>query len=91
MLTIALVLLITLYMLLSPTKWVRHTMQLSKMTWDYEIFLLGLGLVYFVLSWIYEKHIAVRLGKVLGILRERLTGHPKQRKEYKLILDSMRT
>jgi cation-transporting ATPase 13A3/4/5 len=89
--TIALGLAVTTYMTFAPAHAVRKFMQLSKMSWDYEIFLLGLGISYLVVSWAYEKHGAPRLARALRHVKERLTGREKKRKEYKVILEVMKT
>lgn len=77
-------------MLLSPAHWVRHTMQLTKMSWDYKLFLLSLGVVYLVIAWVFERHLSRHLSKLMGRWKEMATGRTKQRKAYKIIDDEMR-
>ena len=90
MVTVALTLLISSYMLLNPVHWVRHTMQLTKMNWDYKLFLIVLGLFYLAIAWVFERHISQHLAKLLGHWKEKATGRTKQRKAYKVIDDEMR-
>ena len=66
-------------------------MDLTKMSWDYELFLIGLGIAYLALAWTFEKYAAMRLAKLVGRLRVALTGQTKRRKEYKIIQEEMRT
>ncbi|KAH8174244.1 p5-type ATPase cation transporter domain-containing protein [Sarocladium implicatum] len=90
MVTVALTLLISTYMLLNTTHWVRHTMQLTKMSWDYKLFLMVLSIFYLVVTWVFERHVSKQLAKWLGLWKERATGRTKQRKAYKVIDDEMR-
>ncbi|KEY66546.1 hypothetical protein S7711_08049 [Stachybotrys chartarum IBT 7711] len=89
--TIAAATAVSVYMTVLPAHSVKEFMQLSKVSWDYKLFLIGLGLAYMVIAWVYEKHGAARLAKTLRYARERLTGHEKKRKEYKVILEEMQT
>lgn len=87
--TITLALLVTVYMVLAPAHWLKKLMELTWMSWDYELFLVALGVVYLALAWVYERHMAARLARFLGVARERLTGKAKKRKEYKVIREQM--
>jgi cation-transporting ATPase 13A2 len=89
--TILASLVITLSMVLVPGHQVKKTMQLTKMALDYKFFLISLGLAYFVLAWGYELYIGMRLARVLGHVKQRLTGKAKKRKAYKIIKESMLT
>lgn len=82
--------LVSMYMLLSPAHWVRHTMQLTKMSWDYKLFLFMLGFAYLMSAWIFERHLSQHLAKQLGKWKEKITGKSKQRKAYKVIEDQMK-
>lgn len=82
---------VSTYMLLGPAHWVRHTMQLTKMSWDYKLFLLVLGFAYLAIAWFFERHLARQLSKLFGRWKEMATGRTKQRKAYKIIDDDMRT
>lgn len=88
--TMAVALLVTAYMLLAPARWLRKLMQLTKMSLDYELFLMGLGLAFLVVAWAFERHLAARLAKFIGRLQQGVSGQGKRRKEYKIILESMK-
>lgn len=90
MATIALALMVTAYMVLAPAHWLRKTMQLTQMSWDYELFLVGLGIAFLVVAWAFERHLAMRLAKLVGRVQERVSGTVKRRKEYKMIQERMR-
>ncbi|GKT50259.1 putative CDP-alcohol phosphatidyltransferase class-I family protein [Colletotrichum spaethianum] len=89
MATIAATLLITLYMIVGPAHSVRHLMQLTKTSWDFEVFMIILGGVYFAAAWTSEKYIFQKLARAAGYFKERVLNRPKQRKEYKIILENM--
>ncbi|RSL40941.1 hypothetical protein CEP53_013061 [Fusarium sp. AF-6] len=88
--TVAITLLITLYMILVPAQWVTNLMELTKMSWDYELFLIGLGGTYFVVAWAFEHFLALQLARYIGIVKVRITGKTKKRKEYKVIREAAR-
>lgn len=90
MATILATLLITLYMILVPARWVKHLMQLTRTSWDFELFMISLGLLYLACAWVSEKYLFQRLARLLGQVKEGLSRQPKKRKEYKLILEQMR-
>ncbi|KAK1594718.1 ATPase [Colletotrichum navitas] len=89
MATIAVTLMITLYMILGPAHSLRHLMQLTKTSWDFKIFMILLGGVYLATAWTSEKYIFQKLSRAAGYFKERVLKRPKQRKEYKTILESM--
>ncbi|KAF4333604.1 ATPase [Fusarium beomiforme] len=89
-LTILIALLITVYMILTPAQWVIDLMQLTDMSWDYELFLIGLGVAYFIVAWAFEHFLALRLARVIGSVKQSLTGKAKKRKEYKVIAEGSR-
>ncbi|GKT77572.1 ATPase [Colletotrichum tofieldiae] len=89
MATIAATLLITLYMILGPAHSVRHLMQLTKTSWDFEMFMILLGCVYLATAWTSEKYIFQKLARAAGYIKEQVLKRPKQRKEYKVILENM--
>jgi cation-transporting P-type ATPase 13A2 len=78
-------------MLFDPSEWLSNFMQLTDMSWDFKTFILALGLGYTVVAWTSENYLLPRLAKYQGALKTRLTRNPKKRKEYKLILEAMRT
>ncbi|PSS02441.1 hypothetical protein BD289DRAFT_359689 [Coniella lustricola] len=87
--TISVTLMITLYLVLSPTRWLKKGMQLTKISWDFKLFLIMLGLVYLGAAWTSEHYVFDRLARVIGKLRQATTGRRKKRKQYKLIKDEM--
>ncbi|KAF4959932.1 hypothetical protein FGADI_1435 [Fusarium gaditjirri] len=88
--TISIALLITVYMILTPAQWVIDLMQLTDMSWDYELFLIGLGVAYFVVAWAFEHFLALRLARLIGSVKQSVTGKAKKRKEYKVIAETSR-
>ncbi|KAK2029441.1 ATPase [Colletotrichum zoysiae] len=89
MATIAVTLMITLYMILVPAHSVRHLMQLTKTSWDFKMFMILLGGVYLATAWASEKYIFQKLAWAVGYFKERVLKRPKQRKAYKVILENM--
>lgn len=89
-LTLTLTLIVTLYMVLGPAKWLKKLMQLTSMSFDFEILLICFGFVFLALSWTYERYISARLARLIWTMRQWTTGAKKQRKEYKTILESLR-
>jgi cation-transporting P-type ATPase 13A2 len=78
-------------MVLGPAHWVRHLMQLTKISWDFRIYIIGLGLAYVGLAWIGENYVFQRLARAFGRAKTALTKRTKKRKEYKVILEGMHT
>ncbi|ODA83826.1 hypothetical protein RJ55_02342 [Drechmeria coniospora] len=89
MATIALTSAATLYMLLAPAHGLMKLMQLTRMSWDYKLFLAELGVMYLMMAWIFDKYLAVGLARFLAVARERITGRSKKRKAYKIIREGM--
>ncbi|KAK2047693.1 ATPase [Colletotrichum somersetense] len=89
MATIAVTLMITLYMILVPAHSVRHLMQLTKTSWYFKMFMILLGGVYLATAWASEKYIFQKLAWAVGYFKERVLKRPKQRKAYKVILENM--
>lgn len=87
--TIVVTLLFSSYMLFDPADWLYKFMQLTSMTWDFRVFIMVLGIGYFVLAWVCEQYVFQRIAKYIGKLRERF-GKKKERKQYKLIQERMR-
>ncbi|ATY66433.1 ATPase type 13A2 [Cordyceps militaris] len=88
--TVFLSLLVTLLMVLGPSRWLQKLMELTKMPWDYKLFLVGLGCVYLGVAWTFEKYAASPLAKFLGRASIAATGKEKQRKQYKQIQEELR-
>lgn len=89
LMTIAATLLMTLYLVLGPVHWLKKGMQLTKISWDFKLFLITLGLIYLGLAWTGEHHLFQRLARVIGTLKQAVTGKRKQRKQYKVIKEEM--
>lgn len=87
--TIVLSLLLTICMVLSPGHWLKKTMELTSMELSYKIFLVGLGVFYLGVAWVFQKYGALPIAKALGNLRIAVTGNKKRRKEYKHILEEL--
>lgn len=81
---------ITVYMIMSPAKWVADLMQLTDMSWDYEFFLIALGFAYFIVAWAYEHFFAMTLARFIGTVQQKVTGKAKKRKQYKVIAEGSR-
>ncbi|KAM5342744.1 hypothetical protein ACJ41O_013710 [Fusarium nematophilum] len=88
--TIFVAVLITVYMLLVPARWVTKLMELTEMSWDYELFLIALGAAYFAVAWLFEYFFALQLARFIGTAKQRITGKSKKRKEYKVIMEAAR-
>lgn len=65
-------------------------MQLTRTSWDYELFLIALGVAYLVVAVGYERHFAQRFAKLIGVAKQRVTGKSKDRKKYKVIQEEAR-
>lgn len=89
MVTIAVTLLITIYMILAPARSVKHLMQLTRTSWDFELFMILLGAIYLVAAWTSEKYLFQKLARVVGYFKQHVFKSPKQRKEYKVIMENM--
>ncbi|KAK6584524.1 hypothetical protein PZA11_002748 [Diplocarpon coronariae] len=89
--TIVVALLFSSYLLFDPSEGLVKFMQLTKMDWDFKSFILILGIGYIALAWTSENYLFPRLVKYLGVMKTSVTGKPKKRKEYKTVLENMRT
>ncbi|KAF6815850.1 p-type ATPase [Colletotrichum sojae] len=89
MATIAATLLITIYMILAPARSVKHLMQLTKTSWDFELFMILLGAIYLLTAWTSEKYLFQKLARFVGHFKQQVLKSPKQRKEYKVIIENM--
>ena len=89
--TIVVALLVSLYMLLDPPKWLADFMDLTEMSLDYELFLLVLAMAGFGIAYGAERHMFPALAKYFGRLNRVLRpSHQKRRKRYKEILEGMK-
>jgi cation-transporting P-type ATPase 13A2 len=91
MTTIVLALAIVIYMVFTPARWLRKLMQLTPISTSFKLTLLLLGIVYLVLAWIFENFVFQRLARAIGQAQRRLAKTSKQRKEYKIINERMRS
>lgn len=78
-------------MVVSPTHWVKKVMQLTKISWGFKLTVLGLGLAYLFAAKVADVWVLPAAARLVGRTRLALTGRPKKRKEYKVILERMRT
>lgn len=89
--TIAVTLLISLYMLLDPAQQIKSFMDLTDMSLEYALFLLALAFVGFIIAYVAERRLFPVLAKWIGVAKKRIRpSRSKKRKEYKEILDAMR-
>ncbi|KAI9826875.1 MAG: hypothetical protein M1832_005814 [Thelocarpon impressellum] len=91
--TIAVALLLSTYLLLDPARPLQRFMQLTDMPLGFRISMLVLALAGFAGSWGGERFILPRLAKMIGRAKQRL--QPKyrparRRKQYKLLQEEMR-
>lgn len=87
--TISISLLFTTYLILGPAKWLRHLMQLTRISWDFKLLIIFLGALYLASAWIGEKYVFQRLARVIGYAKQVITQRSKKRKEYKVIQERM--
>jgi len=79
------------YMLFDPGAWLVNIMQLTTMTVNFKIFLLVLALGGLACAWIAERRVFLWVARLIGKVHDALwPRRRKKRKEYKLILESMR-
>ena len=88
--TIVVTLLASFYMLLDPAQWLASFMDLTEMSLHYELFLLGVAAVSFIVAYLAERHVFPLMAKFIGKAKIRLGRRGKQRKRYKVILEEMR-
>ena len=90
-LTMALAVAISTYMLFDPAPWVSDLMELTYMSISFRGFVLVIAIGGFVVSYVAERYLFLGLAKWIGKTRARLRPqYPKKRKEYKLVMESMR-
>lgn len=87
--TITTTLCITLLMVLSPPGWLAKFMQLTYVSWDFKLCIIGLGVLYFGLAWSGEHWVFQPLARLIGRMKQSVLKRPKQRKQYKLIQEQM--
>ena len=88
--TLVVALFISLYMLLDPAEWLQSFMDLTGMSLEYELFLLALALVGFVVAYLAEQYLLPQMAKWVGQLNKKLrSSHQKKRKQYKVIQEDI--
>jgi cation-transporting ATPase 13A3/4/5 len=89
--TIFLALALSTYMLFDPADWVMSSMELTDMDVSFKVFLLVLGVGNFAVAYLAEGYLLPGLAKWIGVLKVKVGGERwrKQRKQYKIIQESM--
>lgn len=88
--TMAVALGVSSYMLFDPAPWVEDAMELTWMSANFRIFILALGLGAFAVSYLAERQFLPVLARLIGKVKQKFSKIPKKRKEYKVILEDMR-
>jgi len=79
------------YMLTDPAAWLTNLMELTYMSWDFKMFLLGLAAAGFAVMYLSEVFVFPRLARWIGVVKVKVApGTRKKRKEYKVIAEGMR-
>lgn len=82
---------ISTYMLLDPADWLYDLMDFTDLSNNFKIFLLALGVGGFACSYASELYVFPAMAKFVGKTKEHLfPSLRKKRKEYKLIMETMR-
>jgi cation-transporting ATPase 13A3/4/5 len=76
-------------MVASPPGWLSSFMQLTYLSWDFKLFIVGLGVFYLILAWAGEHWAFQPLARLIGRTKQAVLKQPKKRKEYKLIQEQM--
>ncbi|KAL2263022.1 hypothetical protein VTK26DRAFT_8547 [Humicola hyalothermophila] len=87
--TIATTLSITLLMVAGPPGWLFKLMQLTYVSLDFKLLIVGLGMLYFCLAWLGEHRVFQPLAGLIGRVKQSVLKRPKKRKQYKLIQEQM--
>ncbi|AEO56383.1 hypothetical protein MYCTH_2301237 [Thermothelomyces thermophilus ATCC 42464] len=87
--TVAITLGISLVMVISPPAWLSSFMQLTYLSWDFKLVIIGLGVLYFVLGWAGEHLVFQGLARLIGKLKVSVFKRTKVRKQYKVIQEQM--
>lgn len=65
-------------------------MQFTRISWDFKLFLIALGITYFLIAWIGEDYVFPKIARLIGYARQSFGKTSKRRKEYKLIQERIR-
>ncbi|KAL2135550.1 hypothetical protein VTI74DRAFT_8029 [Chaetomium olivicolor] len=87
--TITTTLCATLLMVIGPPAWLSRFMQLTSISADFKMFIIGLGVLYFILAWLGEHWAFQPLARLIGKTRQSVLKQPKKRKGYKVIQEQM--
>ncbi|QDS69980.1 hypothetical protein FKW77_003032 [Venturia effusa] len=79
------------YMLTDPAQWLTDLMELTYMSHDFKLFLLGLAAAGFAVMYLSEVFVFPALARWIGIAKVRVApSTKKKRKEYKIVAEGMR-
>ena len=91
MVTIITTVLIATYLLFDPAKWLYKMMELTYMSWDFKLFVLGLGMGGFAIAYMSERFFFPNLARSIGKFKVWLRPKwRKKRKQYKVIQEGGR-
>ncbi|KAF2715019.1 P-type ATPase-like protein [Pleomassaria siparia CBS 279.74] len=89
--TMAITLAITCYMLFDPAQWLTKLMQLTYLDTGFKLFILVLGFGNFAMAYVSEKYLLTALARWIGIWKVKMNPKwSKKRKAYKEIIESMK-
>lgn len=77
-------------MVLGPFPPVKKLMQLTNTRWDFQLFMIFLGVAYLFTAWVSETVVFPWLARMFGAAQQLVTKRQKKRKEYKLIQEGIR-
>ncbi|EMR10858.1 hypothetical protein PNEG_01004 [Pneumocystis murina B123] len=79
------------YFLFKPATWIYEILELSYLKFDFCLFILGLAIFNYIISWVAEKYIFLPIARHLtSIIKMLFFPHKaKQRKRYKVVQDSL--
>lgn len=64
-------------------------MQLTSISWDFKLYIIGLGMAYLALAWMGEHWAFQPLARLIGKAKQSVLKQPKTRKQYKVIQEQM--
>ncbi|KAL4902464.1 hypothetical protein BDW74DRAFT_158641 [Aspergillus multicolor] len=77
------------YMLFRPSLWITQVMQLTYLSDTFATWLLGLVFGSFSFAWLAERKVFPQIARIIGRLKYTVTRVPKQRRQYKMLLEEM--
>jgi cation-transporting ATPase 13A3/4/5 len=90
MATIGIALCFTVMMISGWSSGLSKIMQLTFLSGDFKLFIIGLGACYWILAWAGERWLFQPFARWLGTMKQSVFKRPKTRKQYKLILEQMK-